>query len=184
MTFIRTRTPRAASTPSGCPSPPTGSSRPRRGCSPPPRACTTPASTAARCSMAPPASGASMPATAGARSPTPSSASCPLDYAPSFQMGHPLAFDFAERLAEIALPTRRSTASSSPTPVPNRSIPRSRSPSPTSAPIGQGDAHAPHRSRARLSWRRLRRHVGRRHGQQPPRLRAASSRRRPSAPHP
>jgi beta-alanine--pyruvate transaminase len=25
-----------------------------------------------------------------------------LDYAPSFQMGHPLAFDFAERLAEIA----------------------------------------------------------------------------------
>ncbi len=25
-----------------------------------------------------------------------------LDYAPSFQMGHPLAFDFAERLAAIA----------------------------------------------------------------------------------
>jgi hypothetical protein len=25
-----------------------------------------------------------------------------LDFAPSFNMGHPLAFDFAERLAEIA----------------------------------------------------------------------------------
>ena len=25
-----------------------------------------------------------------------------LDFAPSFQMGHPIAFDFAERLAEIA----------------------------------------------------------------------------------
>ena len=25
-----------------------------------------------------------------------------LDFAPTFQMGHPLAFDFAERLAEIA----------------------------------------------------------------------------------
>ena len=25
-----------------------------------------------------------------------------LDYAPSFQMGHPIAFDFARRLAEIA----------------------------------------------------------------------------------
>ena len=31
-----------------------------------------------------------------------------LDFAPSFKMGHPLAFDFAERLAEIAPNGRRS----------------------------------------------------------------------------
>ena len=44
-----------------------------------------------------------MPATAAARSPLPSSGSLTnLDFAPSFNMGHPLAFDFAERLAEIA----------------------------------------------------------------------------------
>ena len=44
-----------------------------------------------------------------------------------------------------------------------------------------GFAHAPHRPRARLSWRRLRRHFGRRHGQQPQALRFAARRRRPSA---
>ena len=44
-----------------------------------------------------------MPATGAARSPTRSSRQlATLDYAPSFQMGHPIAFDFAERLAEIA----------------------------------------------------------------------------------
>ena len=43
-----------------------------------------------------------------------------------------------------------------------------------------GDAHPPDRPRARLSWRRFRRHVGRRHGQQPQGLRDASAGRRPS----
>ncbi len=56
-----------------------------------------------------------------------------LDYAPSFQMGHPIAFDFAEKLAAIA-PRRASTASSSPIPVRRRSTPRSRSRSPITAP--------------------------------------------------
>ena len=44
-----------------------------------------------------------MPATAAARSPTAVERQLTnLDFAPSFNMGHPLAFDFAERLAEIA----------------------------------------------------------------------------------
>ena len=46
------------------------------------------------------------------------------------------------------------------------------------------DAHPPDRPRARLSWRRFRRHVGRRHGEQPQGVRDASARRRSSAPHP
>ena len=48
---------------------------------------------------------------------------------------------------------------------------------------GEGSAHAPDRPRARLSRRRLRRHLGRRHRQQPQVLRHAARRRRPSAAH-
>ena len=49
-----------------------------------------------------------------------------LDFAPTFQMGHPIAFEFAERLAEIAPggPDGASTGCSSPTPARNRSTPR------------------------------------------------------------
>ena len=46
---------------------------------------------------------------------------------------------------------------------------------------GHGLAPAAHRPRARLSRRRLRRHLGRRHGQQPQVLRLAAGRRRSSA---
>ena len=49
-----------------------------------------------------------------------------MDFAPTFQMGHPIAFDFAARLAALApvVRRRRWTASSSPIRVRNRSIPR------------------------------------------------------------
>ena len=105
-----------------------------------------------------------------------------LDFAPSFQMGHPIAFDFAERLAEIA-----------PEGLDRIFFTNSGSESVDTAlkialayqrAAGQADAHAPDRPRARLSRRRLRRHVGRRHGQQPPRLRDPSARRRSHPPHP
>ena len=45
-----------------------------------------------------------MPATAGARSAKRWPGRSPLDYAPPFQMGHPLPFELAARLAEIAPP--------------------------------------------------------------------------------
>ena len=48
---------------------------------------------------------------------------------------------------------------------------------------GPGRAHAPDRPRARLSRRRLRRHFGRRHRQQPQGRSARCCRRRPSAAH-
>ena len=148
-----------------------------------PKACTTRPSRAARCSTARPGCGASMPATAGARSPMRSQRQLTtLDYAPSFQMGHPIAFDFAEKLAAIA---------------PRRARPhllhqfrlrvgryRAEDRAGLSSRGRPGDAHPPDRPRARLSRRRLRRHVGRRHGQQPPGVRDASARRRSYAPYP
>ena len=48
----------------------------------------------------------------------------------------------------------------------------------------RGHAHAADRARARLSRRRLRRHLGRRHRRQPQDLRQPADRRRSSAPHP
>ncbi len=67
-----------------------------------------------------------------------------LDYAPSFQMGHPIAFEFAERLAAIApgpegqkLDRVFFTGSGS-----ESVTPRSRSPSPTSAPSARARAPA------------------------------------------
>ena len=65
-----------------------------------------------------------------------------LDFAPTFQMGHPIAFEFAERLAEIAPggPASASTGCSSPTPARNRSTPPSRSRSPTSGRSGRAPA--------------------------------------------
>lgn len=65
-----------------------------------------------------------------------------MDFAPTFQMGHNVAFDFAES----SQPSRRvdrmqnSTACSSPIPVRNRSTPHSKSPSPISAPSAKAPA--------------------------------------------
>ena len=55
-----------------------------------------------------------------------------MDFAPTFQMGHPVAFEFAERLAQVA-PPGILAASSSPIQAPNRPTRRSRSRSPTTA---------------------------------------------------
>ena len=104
-----------------------------------------------------------------------------LDFAPSFQMGHPIAFDFAKRLAEIT-----------PKGLDRVFFTNSGSESVDTAlkialayhrARGAADPHAPDRPGARLSRRRLRRHVGRRHGEQPPRLCHPSARRRSHPPH-
>jgi beta-alanine--pyruvate transaminase len=63
-----------------------------------------------------------------------------LDFAPSFQWGHPRAFELASRLADLFPAT--STTPSSPTRAPSRSTPRSRSRSPTSARSARARAPA------------------------------------------
>ena len=155
----------SSSPPSGCRSRPTGSSRRRRACWRAPRACTTGRPTAARCSTAPPACGASTPATAGRRSSRRcSSRSAQMDFAPTFQMGHPMAFEFAERLArdraerllarvlhQLGLRVGRHRAQDR-----ARLPPRAR----------RRPALPPDRPRARLPRRQLRRHGGRRHHRQ------------------
>ena len=92
-----------------------------------------------------------------------------MEFAPTFQMGHPLAFELANRLAAIAPPgldrvfftNSGSESVDTALKIAHRLPPRPR----------RGAAHPPHRPREGLSRRRLRRHVGRRHGQQPQILR-------------
>ena len=166
------------SKPSGCRSRRTARSRRRRGCCRVPRTCTTPPSTGARCSTAPRACGAAMPAiTAPDRRGDPGQAA-ELDYAPAFQFGHPKAFELACRMAALARAI--STTSSSPIPVPRRSN-RAQDRARLSPRPRRGHAHPADRPRARLSRRRFRRHFGRRHRQQPQVLRRAAGRRRSPA---
>ena len=63
-----------------------------------------------------------------------------LDYAPAFQMGHPLAFELASRLVDMAPQGMRHAFS----PIPARKAwrPRSRSPSHTTAPEARAAAPA------------------------------------------
>ena len=93
-----------------------------------------------------------------------------LDFAPTFQMGHPVAFDFAAQLAAIAPggPDARldrifftGSGSESVDTSLKIALAYQRGDRP-------GHAHPPDRPRARLSRRRLRRHFRRRHRQQPP----------------
>ena len=87
-----------------------------------------------------------------------------MDYAPTFQMGHPRAFELAARHAAHAAPADLDHAfycNSGSEAVDSAlkialAYHRAR---------GEGATHAPDRPRARLSRRRLRRHLGRRHGQ-------------------
>ena len=138
--------------------------------------------TAARCSTARRASGASMPATAGRRSPRRSS-SRPASSTmrrPS-RWAIPSVFELANRLVDIApeghgpcllhqfrLGIGRDRAEDR-----ARLSPRE----------GRGLAHPPDRPRARLSRRQFRRHLGRRHRHQPQDVRHAADRRRPPAAH-
>ena len=173
----------ASSNRSGCRSRPTGSSRPRRACSPPREGMhyTTidgrkviDGSAGLWCVNA--GHGRQQIAAAVERQ------LMNLDFAPSFQMGHPLAFDFAERLAEIAPNGARSHL------LHQFGLGIGRYRAEDRAGLSSRrrptDPHAADRPRARLSRRRLRRHVGRRHGQQPPRVRDPSSGRRSYPPHP
>ena len=96
-----------------------------------------------------------------------------MDYAPPFQMGHPAGVRARE--PPRAPDTRVSITCSSPTPAPNPSTRRSRSRSPITACAAKVAAAA-HRPREGLSRRRLRRHLRRRHGQQPQVVRPAARR--------
>ncbi len=102
-----------------------------------------------------------------------------LDFSPTFQFAHPLAFQLASRLAELA-----------PGDLDHVFYCNSGSEAcDTALKIalayhnvrGQGSRQRLDRPRARLSRRRLRRHFGWRHGQQPQVLRLAAGGRRPSA---
>ena len=148
----------------GCRSPPTGPSRRRRGCSPAPRTCITSPSTAARSSTPPPACGA----TNAGHGRTQISAAIAkqaetLDYAPPFQFGIPQAFELASRIADLA-----------PAGLDHVFFCNSGSEAAdTALKIAlayhqiqrPGHPHPPDRPRARLSRRRLRRHLGGRHRQ-------------------
>ena len=173
----RTRCPR-----SGCRSRTTATSRPIRACWCRPTACTTRTSTATRCSTAPPACGASPAATtqpkivAAVREMIGQ-----LDFAPTFQMGHPAAFDLAEQLMEYTshkfghvFYTNSGSEAVDTALKMALAYHRAR---------GEGAAHPPDRPRARLPRRRLRRHVGGRHRRQPQELRPAAAGRRPPAAH-
>ena len=106
-----------------------------------------------------------------------------LDYAPTFQMGHPIAFDFAAKLAanapggpEAKLDRVFFTGSGSESvdtalKISHRLPARHR----------PGHPHADHRARKGLSRRRLRRHFRRRPGQQSPGFPANTG--RPYAPY-
>ena len=105
-----------------------------------------------------------------------------MDYAPSFQMGHPKAFELAARHAAL-LPGDLNHAfycNSGSEAVELGAQDRARL-SPRQRP---GHAHALRRPRARLSRRRLRRHLRRRHGQQPQMVRRDAAGRRSPAAHP
>ncbi len=105
-----------------------------------------------------------------------------LDYAPPFNMAHPLAFELAGKLAQIApagldkvfyhqLGLR---------------IGRDRAQDGDCLPPGarRRIAHPADRPRARLPRRQLRRHLGRRHRRQPAHVRPDAGRGRPHPPHP
>ena len=105
-----------------------------------------------------------------------------LDYAPAFQFGHPKVFELAEPLAALA-----------PGDLDYVFFSNSGSEAVDTAlkialayhnVARQGRAHPADRPRARLSRRRLRRHLGRRHGRQPQAVRHHAGRRRPSAARP
>ena len=176
----RARTFPTISPPSGCRSRRTAPSRSGRASSRVRRTCTTTRPRGARSSTRRRRCGAATPATTA----PPIVAAiqrqaAELDFSPTFQFAHPLAFQLSSRLAELA-----------PADLDHVFFTNSGSEAADTAlkiaiayhnVRGAGLAPAPDRARARLSRRRLRRHLGRRHGQQPEILRLAHRRRRPSA---
>ena len=104
-----------------------------------------------------------------------------LDFAPTFQMGHPIVFEFANRLVDIAPVGPR------PCVLHQFGLGIGRHGAEDGARLsprqGRRLALPPDRPRARLSRRQFRRHLGRRHRQQPQDVRHAADRRRPYAAH-
>ncbi len=88
-----------------------------------------------------------------------------LDFAPTFQMGHPLGFDLANRLKKIAPAGPRPCVLHQLRIGVGRYRTEDRSPVP--APERRSHPHATDRPRARLPRREPRRHVAGRHGGQP-----------------
>ena len=110
------------------------------------------------------------------------SSSSTMEFAPTFQMGHPIAFELANRLAKIAPPGLdriffTNSGSESVDTALKIAIAYHRS-------RGDWPAHPLDRPREGISRRGLRRHIGRRHGQQSKVLRLLDAARRgSSAPH-
>ena len=125
--------------------------------------------------------GAATPATTASRSSRPSRSRRPA----RLRAGLPVRPSQGVPARHRASPRWRratSTMCSSPTRARRRWTPRSRSRWPINVPR-RGLPHPPHRPRARLSRRRLRRHLGGWHRQQPQVLRRAAGRRGPPAAH-
>ena len=104
-----------------------------------------------------------------------------MDYAPAFQMGHPKAFELANRLVAMAPEEMEhvffcNSGSEAVETALKIAIAYQRA-------IGRGLADAADRARARLSRGELRRDIGRRDREQPQVLRHAAFRRGPSAAH-
>ena len=95
-----------------------------------------------------------------------------LDYAPSFQMGHPIAFDFASG-SPRSRPARRREARPRLLHQLGLGVGRHRAEDRARLPARHrpGHPHPAHRPRARLSRGGLRRHLGGRPRQQPPDVR-------------
>ncbi len=105
-----------------------------------------------------------------------------MDYAPAFQMGHPKAFELANRLVGMAPEGMEhafftNSGSEAVETALKIAIAYQRA-------NGRGHADAADRPRARLSRGEFRRHLGGRDRQQPQVLRDAAGRRRPYAAHP
>jgi beta-alanine--pyruvate transaminase len=104
-----------------------------------------------------------------------------MDYAPPFQMGHPLAFELAARVARAGAGRHdhvffTNSGSEAVDTALKMALAYHRA-------RGEASAHAADRPRARLPRRQLRRHLGRRHRRQPQDVRHAAGRRRPPAAH-
>ena len=169
MNEMRSCRVRTTSTPSGCPTPTTSTSRPRRACSPVPRACPTSPPTGRRSWTAPPGLWCCN-AGHGRREITEAiqKQAAMMDFAPTFQLGHPIAFEAAARVAEMTPDgmdrvffTNSGSESRRHRAEDRAGLPQAR---------GEAQPRAPDRAGARLPRRRLRRHVGGRH-----RRRTASS---------
>ena len=104
-----------------------------------------------------------------------------MDFAPTFQMGHPIAFQAAAKLADF-LPDRARPRVLHQLRLGERRH-RAQDRARLSSGARRSRAGAADRARARLSRRRLRRHVGGRHRAEPAPVRCAAAVRRSSAAH-